>query len=166
MEDLSQPSSSNNPPEVFTPQSPARCSNKRRRRIQTDESEIEEIPVEPEFVRSEEVSEEIAQVLPEPVESSSSSTSVIPFKKAKINYSDNSPSTSNGSKIVNKTKNLEERQLSENEREWKPIIKPTRFPYIAQIGDMIVYMKQGHQLYINEVKERNLFRITSKMLPR
>lgn len=158
MEDLSQPSSSNNPPEV--PQSPARVN--KRRKIQIDESDTERMPIE-----RLDVLEEIAQVLPEPVESVCSTSSyVIPLKKAKNDYNDNMPSTS--SKITNSLKNLEESKFIENEKEegWKPIIKPTRFPYIAQIGDMIIYMKQGHQLYINEVKDKNLFRITAKMLPR
>ena len=38
-------------------------------------------------------------------------------------------------------------------------------PYIPQIGDIVMYFMQGHELYINEVKDKNLYEIDEKSLP-
>ncbi|CAF4292860.1 unnamed protein product, partial [Adineta steineri] len=38
-------------------------------------------------------------------------------------------------------------------------------PYIPQIGDMVMYFVQGHELYINEVKDKKMYEIDEKTLP-
>lgn len=38
-------------------------------------------------------------------------------------------------------------------------------PYIPQIGDIVIYFQQGHQLYINEVKDKKMYEIDEKTLP-
>jgi hypothetical protein len=38
-------------------------------------------------------------------------------------------------------------------------------PYIPQIGDIVMYFIQGHELYINEVKEKKMYEIDEKTLP-
>lgn len=38
-------------------------------------------------------------------------------------------------------------------------------PYIPQIGDIVVYFIQGHELYINEVKDKKMYEIDEKTLP-
>uniref|UniRef100_A0A0K0DWW8 Bromo domain-containing protein n=1 Tax=Strongyloides stercoralis TaxID=6248 RepID=A0A0K0DWW8_STRER len=46
------------------------------------------------------------------------------------------------------------------------IVKVRRSPYTPQLGDHVVYFKQGHQEYVNSVREKNLFRLTKKYLVR
>jgi hypothetical protein len=38
-------------------------------------------------------------------------------------------------------------------------------PYMPQIGDIVMYFIQGHELYINEVKEKKMYDIDEKTLP-
>jgi hypothetical protein len=38
-------------------------------------------------------------------------------------------------------------------------------PYIPQIGDIVMYFIQGHELYINEVKDKKMYEIDEKTLP-
>lgn len=38
-------------------------------------------------------------------------------------------------------------------------------PYIPQIGDIVMYFVQGHELYINEVKDKKMYEIDEKTLP-
>lgn len=45
------------------------------------------------------------------------------------------------------------------------IVKPTRFPYVAQLGDKVVYCKQGHLTYLARVEQLNLYPISTKMRP-
>uniref|UniRef100_A0A0K0F7K5 BRWD3 (inferred by orthology to a D. melanogaster protein) n=1 Tax=Strongyloides venezuelensis TaxID=75913 RepID=A0A0K0F7K5_STRVS len=46
------------------------------------------------------------------------------------------------------------------------IVKARRSPYTPQLGDHVVYFKQGHQEYVNSVRAKNLFRLTKKYLVR
>lgn len=45
------------------------------------------------------------------------------------------------------------------------IVKSKRFPYIAQLGDRIVYMKQGHVNYLERVEALKLYDVKNKMRP-
>jgi len=38
-------------------------------------------------------------------------------------------------------------------------------PYIPQIGDIVMYFVQGHELYMNEVKDKKMYEIDEKTLP-
>lgn len=176
MEDLLQPSSSNNPlenVEAVTSQSPLR-RRPQRRQIQSDESETDDFSLEPnvleEAVLSERQIEEALKV--------ENSYGVLCKKRKIENKYENAPTTSKTSISViqdipisctekeNGIFNEQKKKIKDSEKKWHPIVKSIRFPFIAQIGDTIVYLKQGHQLYIKSVKNQNLFPITSKMLPR
>jgi hypothetical protein len=37
--------------------------------------------------------------------------------------------------------------------------------YMPQIGDIVMYFVQGHELYINEVKDKKMYEIDEKTLP-
>ncbi|KJH51587.1 Bromodomain protein [Dictyocaulus viviparus] len=50
--------------------------------------------------------------------------------------------------------------------EWMRISEPRRFPYIAQLGDHVVYFRQGHEMYLDRVEAMNLYPISAKMRPR
>jgi hypothetical protein len=47
--------------------------------------------------------------------------------------------------------------------DWLTTFYPKRSPYFPQLGDDLVYFRQGHETYINYVEEKNLYQITSKM---
>uniref|UniRef100_A0A914BVI5 Uncharacterized protein n=1 Tax=Acrobeloides nanus TaxID=290746 RepID=A0A914BVI5_9BILA len=42
---------------------------------------------------------------------------------------------------------------------WMRKVQVRRFPYIAQLGDQVVYCLQGHQAYLNAVEEQRIYRI-------
>ncbi|VDD91305.1 unnamed protein product [Enterobius vermicularis] len=48
---------------------------------------------------------------------------------------------------------------------WMRLFRPCRFPYIAQIGDVVVYFRQGHELYLNAVESLRLYSVTQRMRP-
>ena len=39
---------------------------------------------------------------------------------------------------------------------------PRKSPYFPQIGDMLVYFKQGHQKYLDLVKQRKVYEVDDK----
>lgn len=49
--------------------------------------------------------------------------------------------------------------------EWLSETMPRKAPYYPQMGDEIVYFRQGHQLYINAVTAKKLYEITLKDIP-
>ena len=49
--------------------------------------------------------------------------------------------------------------------EWLTRKMPQFSPYVPQIGDIVMYFIQGHELYINEVKEKKMYEIDEKTLP-
>ena len=49
--------------------------------------------------------------------------------------------------------------------EWLTRISAQSSPYIPQIGDTVMYFIQGHELYINEVKDKKTYEIDEKTLP-
>ncbi|VDM67349.1 unnamed protein product [Strongylus vulgaris] len=50
--------------------------------------------------------------------------------------------------------------------DWMRMTEPRRFPYIAQLGDHVVYFRQGHESYLERVEALNLYPISSKMRPK
>jgi len=49
--------------------------------------------------------------------------------------------------------------------EWLTRTTPQFSPYVPQIGDIVMYFVQGHELYINEVKEKKMYETDEKTLP-
>ena len=49
--------------------------------------------------------------------------------------------------------------------EWLSSVKPRKTPYVPQIGDEVVYFRQGHELYIQAVREKQLYELDEKTLP-
>uniref|UniRef100_A0A8R1Z390 Bromo domain-containing protein n=1 Tax=Pristionchus pacificus TaxID=54126 RepID=A0A8R1Z390_PRIPA len=49
--------------------------------------------------------------------------------------------------------------------DWMTETKRRMFPCVAQPGDHVVYFRQGHENYINQVEAKRLYRIDSKMRP-
>jgi hypothetical protein len=43
--------------------------------------------------------------------------------------------------------------------EWLTSSRPKKSPYVPQIGDEVVYFKQGHQLYLNAVRTYNIYEL-------
>ncbi|CAF0763655.1 unnamed protein product [Rotaria sordida] len=73
-----------------------------------------------------------------------------------------------------KTKKEEFENKHELELNYSPDFKPPDWltrtmakcsPYIPQIGDIVMYFIQGHELYINEVKDKKMYEIDEKTLP-
>ncbi|CAG9530357.1 unnamed protein product [Cercopithifilaria johnstoni] len=48
---------------------------------------------------------------------------------------------------------------------WMRLTQPLRFPYIAQIGDEVVYFRQGHEFYLHAVETRGLYHVTHRLKP-
>ncbi|KAL3278873.1 hypothetical protein HHI36_016393 [Cryptolaemus montrouzieri] len=49
--------------------------------------------------------------------------------------------------------------------EWLAETKPRKSPYFPQMGDELVYLVQGHQLYVNAVIAKELYHINLRDLP-
>lgn len=49
--------------------------------------------------------------------------------------------------------------------EWLSSVKPRKTPYVPQIGDEVVYFRQGHELYIQAVREKQLYELDEKTVP-
>ena len=73
-----------------------------------------------------------------------------------------------------KTKKEEFENKHELELNYSPDFKPPDWltrtipqcsPYIPQIGDIVMYFLQGHELYIYEVKDKEIYKIDEKTLP-
>ena len=45
---------------------------------------------------------------------------------------------------------------------WLSESVPRKSPYFPQIGDMLVYFQQGHQKYLELVKQRNVYEVGDK----
>uniref|UniRef100_A0A1I7V9M8 Bromo domain-containing protein n=1 Tax=Loa loa TaxID=7209 RepID=A0A1I7V9M8_LOALO len=48
---------------------------------------------------------------------------------------------------------------------WMRLTQPLRFPYVAQIGDEVVYFRQGHEFYLHAVETRGLYHVTHRLKP-
>lgn len=49
--------------------------------------------------------------------------------------------------------------------EWLAETKPRKAPYCPQMGDEIVYFRQGHQLYVDAVQNKKVYEVNPKDLP-
>lgn len=49
--------------------------------------------------------------------------------------------------------------------EWLAQTVPRKAPYCPQIGDEVVYFKQGHLLYLEAVKNKKLYEVNPKDIP-
>ena len=49
--------------------------------------------------------------------------------------------------------------------EWLTSTKPKKSPYVPQMGDSVVYFRQGHELYVDEVKKSGVYKIDEDSLP-
>jgi bromodomain and WD repeat domain-containing protein 1/3 len=49
--------------------------------------------------------------------------------------------------------------------EWLTITKPKKSPFLPQIGDEVVYFRQGHEIYVETVKQMNTYDIEESTLP-
>uniref|UniRef100_A0A1I8A725 Bromo domain-containing protein n=1 Tax=Steinernema glaseri TaxID=37863 RepID=A0A1I8A725_9BILA len=57
----------------------------------------------------------------------------------------------------------EERECYPEYPQWMKAVIQRRFPFIPQVGDEVVYFSQGHQNYLDNVREKNLYEIRRKM---
>lgn len=49
--------------------------------------------------------------------------------------------------------------------EWLSATMARKAPYYPQMGDEVVYFRQGHQLYINAVQSKQLYEVNIKDIP-
>lgn len=49
--------------------------------------------------------------------------------------------------------------------DWLSEVIPKKAPYYPQMGDEIMYFRQGHQLYIDAVKNKNVYQLGPKSVP-
>lgn len=49
--------------------------------------------------------------------------------------------------------------------EWLAETKPRKAPYCPQMGDEVVYFRQGHQLYVDAVRTKKVYEVNPKDLP-
>ena len=56
-------------------------------------------------------------------------------------------------------KNIKELPEKFRPPEWLTDVVPRKAPYVPQMGDEIVYFRQGHLQYINAVKRRQIYDI-------
>lgn len=47
--------------------------------------------------------------------------------------------------------------------EWFAEVIPKRSPYFPQLGDQLVYYRQGHQTYIEEVEKKHVYEVSKKL---
>ncbi|XP_046444292.1 uncharacterized protein LOC124194243 [Daphnia pulex] len=49
--------------------------------------------------------------------------------------------------------------------DWLSSIKPCKSPFYPQVGDEVMYFKQGHEMYVAAVQQKNLYEINPDLLP-
>jgi bromodomain and WD repeat domain-containing protein 1/3 len=49
--------------------------------------------------------------------------------------------------------------------EWLTSTKPRKSPYVPQVGDEVVYFRQGHELYVNSVRNSGTYELDMASLP-
>ncbi|KAK5979848.1 Bromodomain protein [Trichostrongylus colubriformis] len=78
------------------------------------------------------------------------------------------PSTSDAVLLVKKPARQRQKKVSflDSFPDWMRMTEPRRFPFIAQLGDHVVYFRQGHEMYLERVEAINLYPISSKMRPK
>lgn len=74
--------------------------------------------------------------------------------------------TTNKKKVINIPKLVQgEIPDSYKPSEWLAETKPRKAPYCPQMGDEIVYFRQGHQLYVDAVQSKKVYEVNPKDLP-
>lgn len=48
---------------------------------------------------------------------------------------------------------------------WLTDVTPHKSPYVPQIGDLVVYFRQGHELYVQAVKRNKVYEIKMRNQP-
>jgi len=66
-------------------------------------------------------------------------------------------------KAVDYSGGLEEIPEQYRPCEWLAEVHAKRSPYFPQIGDYLVYYRQGHEHYINEVETKKMYEIPMKL---
>ncbi|XP_062620168.1 bromodomain and WD repeat-containing protein 3-like isoform X2 [Saccostrea cucullata] len=61
-------------------------------------------------------------------------------------------------KIVKKMEDISELPEEFRPPEWLTDVIPRKSPYVPQMGDDVMYFKQGHELYLLAVKKRNVYK--------
>jgi len=49
--------------------------------------------------------------------------------------------------------------------EWLSEVIPRKAPYYPQMGDEVMYFRQGHQLYLNAVRAKNVYEVGPRSEP-
>jgi len=49
--------------------------------------------------------------------------------------------------------------------EWLTSTKPKKSPYLPQMGDEVVYFRQGHELYVKAVREAGAYELDKEVMP-
>jgi len=49
--------------------------------------------------------------------------------------------------------------------EWLSEVIPRKAPYYPQMGDEVMYFRQGHQLYLNAVRAKNMYEVGPRSEP-
>lgn len=62
-------------------------------------------------------------------------------------------------KIVKKMEDITELPEEFRPPEWLTDVIPRKSPYVPQMGDDVMYFKQGHELYLLAVKKRNVYKL-------
>lgn len=62
-------------------------------------------------------------------------------------------------KIVKKMEDITELPEEFRPPEWLTDVIPRKSPYVPQMGDDVMYFKQGHELYLLAVKKRNVYHV-------
>ncbi|WKX91473.1 hypothetical protein Q1695_009928 [Nippostrongylus brasiliensis] len=77
------------------------------------------------------------------------------------------PSTSNATSPAKKSRQKPKKEsFLDSFPDWMRMMEPRRFPFIAQLGDQVVYFRQGHEMYLERVEAINLYPISSKSRPK
>lgn len=62
-------------------------------------------------------------------------------------------------KIVKKMGEVEELPEEFRPPDWLTDTKPRKTPYVPQMGDEVMYFRQGHSLYLQAVKRHNAYNV-------
>ena len=49
--------------------------------------------------------------------------------------------------------------------EWLTSTRPKKTPYVPQMGDEVVYFRQGHELYVKAVREAGAYELEKEVMP-
>ncbi|XP_030752508.1 PH-interacting protein isoform X2 [Sitophilus oryzae] len=101
--------------------------------------------------------EKARKVSPKPSTSKNNNAAKVTVNKQTASVSSPTNGTTKGPKI----KISEHYKLSE----WLSETRPRKSPYYPQISDELVYFVQGHQLYVEAVKLKNIYEPLNKDLP-